>query len=400
MKQLTYLLFFLSSFFVNANYQTVSENDCTRAYNKNDYIDAKYACLELADEGNGEASFILAIMYAKGLGVTKDKNKAFEQLQKADSFEHSEAAFNLATAYEMGRVTGVDVEQSKRLAYEYLTRSAQLGSVNGLRKLGILLIDKGSLKYDAKKAATHLTEAVEKGDSKSKLRLGGLYLKGEGVTKNIKHGLALIKQAADEGLAEAQFAYGTLIFQRNATDAITYFKNAAEQGNGFAAHNLALMFHNGDKVEKDREQSKYFAQIALSTGLKQAKRFLDDSTHPLSTSAKNEKRKEHHIVEEKAVNLESENTEASSPVLPDKNASTYVMQFGRFNSKENALELTEKLTFLLTPEILELDNQYIVVSDNFTSYTQAFNLALKWVAEHNIEMPYIRKVTDFTDRTL
>ncbi|MFY8350863.1 hypothetical protein AAEU29_10050 [Pseudoalteromonas sp. SSM20] len=372
------LLLFAPFLTAQTQYVTELDNDCTAAFNNADFVNARYECAELSEDENGEASFLLATLYAKGLGVVKNKRKALEYLILADEQGHAEASFNLALAYEVGKVVGVDVEKSKRLAFEHYLKAARNGSLNAKRKIANRYSDDTSLVYEPEKAVEWLSQAVEQGDEKAKLELGALYLKGEGVKRNQSQGLSLIKESADSGYDKAQFIYATLIFKNNPDEAVTYYQNAAKQGNGFAAHNLASLYFNGEYFSQDKTKANEYAEIAIKNGVPQAELFL------LNTAISEPK------VSEKPFTTPST---VSEPIAQtnSKNLSGFVLQFGKFAKQANAQILAQRLN----AEIVESNDFYFVVTFGFNSYSAAKKKAEELIEKHKITMPYIRVASDF-----
>ncbi|MDE3272083.1 tetratricopeptide repeat protein [Pseudoalteromonas sp. G4] len=372
---LTLLAPFISA---HAQYVTELDNNCSTAFNNADFVNARYECAELSEENNGEASFILATLYAKGQGVVKNKRKALEFLILADEQGHAEASFNLALAYELGKVVGVDVEKSKRLAFEHYLKAARNGSLNAKRKIANRYSDDTSLVYEPEKAVEWLSQAVELGDEKAKLELGALYLKGEGVKRNQSQGLSLIKESADSGYDKAQFIYATLIFKNNPDEAVSYYQNAAEQGNGFAAHNLSSLYFNGEYFSQDKTKAHEYAEIAIKNGVPQAEIFL------LNTA--NSKPK----ISEQPITTPSTDVESVAQ-LKSKNLSGFVLQFGKFSKQANARIIAQRLN----AEIVESNDFYFVLTFGFDSYIAAKKKAEDLIEKHNIAMPYIRVASDF-----
>lgn len=363
---------------VKAQYTPQFDNECTRAFNDADYINARYKCAELAEDDNAEANFILATLFAKGQGVVKNKQKAFEYLTLADEQGHAEATFNLALTYELGKVVGVDVEKRKRLAFDYYLKAARNGSVNAQRKLASRYSNETSVVYQPEKATQWLTAAVEQGDNKAKLELGALYMKGEGVPKDQARGLALIKGSADAGYDKAQFIYATLIFKTEPQASIGYYQSAANQGNGFAAHNLASLHFNGEYLAQDKNKAHEYALMALKQGVPQAEMFLINEHSNQSAAAHQASTRSHDAL-------------TFEPPQPSQNLSGFVLQFGKYAERENALRVAQQLDC----KVVEMAGFYYAINFDFATYAAAKKRAQQLVQTYNIAMPYIRVASDF-----
>ena len=87
--------------------------------------------------------------------------------------------------------------------------------------------------------------------------------------------LAEIRQAAEQGDAEAQFYLGEAFYTgtalpRDYTAAASWYKKAAAQGSAAAQNRLGAMYASGQGLSKDRQQALYFYQQAAEQGLVEA----------------------------------------------------------------------------------------------------------------------------------
>jgi len=94
-------------------------------------------------------------------------------------------------------------------------------------------------------------------------------------TANDATSLAEIRQAAEQGDAEAQFnlaemSYRGKIVPRNYTSAANWFKKAAEQGYAAAQNMLGAMYASGQGVSKDSQQAAIWYQKAAEQGVLEA----------------------------------------------------------------------------------------------------------------------------------
>ena len=71
-----------------------------------------------------------------------------------------------------------------------------------------LLISVGNLAFSANEKYLRLHEAAEQGDISAQYNLGGMYRKGQGVTKDFREALTWYRKAAEQGLADAQYSLG------------------------------------------------------------------------------------------------------------------------------------------------------------------------------------------------
>ena len=77
--------------------------------------------LPLAENGDAEAQFNLAGMYAKGYGVVMDEKKSFDWYKKSAEQGHAKAQYNLGVMYLIGSGVTKSLSDAKhwlRLAYD------------------------------------------------------------------------------------------------------------------------------------------------------------------------------------------------------------------------------------------------------------------------------------------
>ena len=101
MKKLTIalLLFTLSAFTSWAGDFQKGVN----AYESGDYTTALKEFAALAEQGDADAQFNLALMYEKGKGVPQDYKQAVKWYTKAAEQGDAEAQYNLGTMYAIGQ---------------------------------------------------------------------------------------------------------------------------------------------------------------------------------------------------------------------------------------------------------------------------------------------------------
>ena len=123
--------------------------------------------------------------------------------------------------------------------------------------------------------------AANQGLSLGQLRLSQMYQLGEGVDKDEEQAAHWMKLAAEQGLAQAQFEYGEILesgrgVERTGTaDAASWYIQSSNQGNPKAMLKLAKLYFGGLGVKQDTYQAFKWAlkaeenSIAGSTELRQ-----------------------------------------------------------------------------------------------------------------------------------
>ncbi len=199
-----------------------------------------------AERGEADAQFQLARAYLHGDGVPKDVKKAFELMKAAADQGNAEAIGGLGYFYSVGI----------------------------------------SVPKDEKQAAVWFRKGAEKGSAKAQLNLAKLLLAGkenaapEGASdkspdKLIEEGLQWMLKAADQGLPEAELAYGNILYfgdhavTKDYGKAARYLKKAAESGMPDAQNSFGVMLESGLGVPMDeRAAREWFRKAALMGNIK------------------------------------------------------------------------------------------------------------------------------------
>jgi len=114
------------------------------AVKNEDYFQAYQEFKKLADEGNREAQYNLAMLYKDGKGVLENKQTAAEWFRKSADAGLSEAEFQLGRAYDKGE----GVAQSNEYAVLWYRKSAEHGNPWAQANLGVMYAEGQGIKQD------------------------------------------------------------------------------------------------------------------------------------------------------------------------------------------------------------------------------------------------------------
>ena len=119
----------------------------------------------------------------------------------------------------------------------------------------------------------------KQGDAVAQMRLGGMYYKGEGVTKDYGQAVNWFRKGAEQGNADAQMCLGYMYYQgegvtKDYGQAVIWYRKAAEQGNADAQWRLAAMYYNGEGITKDYGQAVNWFRKGAEQGNADAQRNL------------------------------------------------------------------------------------------------------------------------------
>ena len=227
--------------------QTFDEAKAT--YEHGDYAIAFESFRALAEQGDADAQYNLGLMDKKGVGVPQDDLEAARLWRQAAEQGHAEAQCNLGVMYDEGR--------------------------------GVL--------EDAKEAVRWFRQAAEQGLAEAQFNLGLMYAQGRGVMEDAGEAIRWYRQAAEQGHAEAQYKLGVMYqgglklpnivavsptqyklvyaegrgMPEDAGEAVRWFRQAAEQGLAEAQYKLGVMYAEGRGVPEDAEEAvRWFRQAA------------------------------------------------------------------------------------------------------------------------------------------
>ncbi len=132
----------------------------------------------------------------------------------------------------------------------------------------------GKQAYEGNPAAyTQLKASAQAGSAAAESVLGALYQAGSpAVNKDDAAAFKWLRQAAEQGDAEAQFGLGVMVANGRGTAqdyaaAARWFVKAAEQGNPAPYFYLGLLYENGLGVAKNyAEAAKWYAKAAATPG--------------------------------------------------------------------------------------------------------------------------------------
>lgn len=157
------LLMILWIYSIEVNAAPEKLEDALTAIEKQDYKTAYKLYKELADKGDAEAQYNLAIMYRQGKGIKQDT----------------------------------------KIALEWFEKSAAQGLTNAEYYLGHLYDSGDGVPRDPQTAVSWYKKAAEKGNPLAQSNLGVAYASGEGVQQDIIKAYVWFSLAASQGLTAA-----------------------------------------------------------------------------------------------------------------------------------------------------------------------------------------------------
>lgn len=154
-----------------------------------------------AERGYFEAMCQIAYMYAKGMSVKQDYQKAFKWYLEAAESGITNAQYNLGVMYLNGDVKNkIDFKKAQR----WLRKAAEQGNAVAQSQLGYLYEKGLGCSQDFAKACEWYEKSVAQGEYPAQFYLGEMYYNGWGVEKNRKKAVELLTASADHGFEYAK----------------------------------------------------------------------------------------------------------------------------------------------------------------------------------------------------
>jgi TPR repeat protein len=136
-------------------------DDALHAVEKNQYETAFGIFKKLAEAGDREAQYNLAMLYRAGKGVAKDPEKGAHWFRRAADQGLAEAQFQLGYCYDKGE----GVEQSDEYAFVWYKKAAEHGHGKAQINLGVMYANGLGTKRDLQLAYVWFNLAAAQGSA-------------------------------------------------------------------------------------------------------------------------------------------------------------------------------------------------------------------------------------------
>lgn len=236
-----------------------------------DFFKAAFYYKKASELGNIVATHNYARVLEHGIGVEKDEFSAAKIYKKLAEDENNGLA-----QYNYGRMchNGIGVKEDFEEAQKYYLMAIDNNIAEAKQNYGVLLFTNF---HKMNEAARFFEMAVSGngGQPSAKYNYAQLLIQGMGVHENPELAEQLLKEAANSFLP-AMFSYGQILAQKenknDLKEAVAYFKMAADMEDvnhkylrpqRDAQYRLALMYRDGDGVEKNEQLfNKYIVMAA------------------------------------------------------------------------------------------------------------------------------------------
>lgn len=136
---------------------------------------------------------------------------------------------------------------------------------------GMACYEGKNVPQDYEQAVIHFREAAEYGLAEAQFLMGWCYQFGEGLTPNSQQAVFWYCKAGEQGYADAQTALGNcynigLGVAQDHEQAATWYCKAAEQGHEYAQYNLGYFYEFGKGVAQDHQRAAHWYFLAAQQG--------------------------------------------------------------------------------------------------------------------------------------
>lgn len=224
------------------------------------YAFAREVWETLAEVGNGDALFNLAILAEDGLGEPRNMSKAEALYTSAAQAGNFKAQYRLGMLYS----AGVQLPRNVEKARVFLTLAAQGGDKDALNTLATLgqppeQLDPYQRAEWLGASGQHAAAAelyrplAQAGDRRAQTRLAWMYEAGRGVERSLPEAARRFELAALAGEAEAQYALAVMHRtgrgrERDLAQSLVWLRLAAVQG--YPAAVAALVSTEGTRRQE------------------------------------------------------------------------------------------------------------------------------------------------------
>lgn len=246
-------------FFIFSSVVSAGLKEGYDAVNNNDFKTGFKEFKSLADAGNAQAQFNLALMYLNGQGVEKDEKRACALFTEAANQGIADAQYNLAVMYERG----IGVEKDEKRAVEWYTKAAKQEYAIAQYVLGKIYYFGKGVKKDNKQSVDWFTKAANQGVANAQYNLAVMYDRGRGVDIDEKRAFEWYMKAANQGVASAQFNLAVMYenglgVKKDYNQAIKWYEKAIKNGDKSASENLTSLYYRIGKESACEEGPKLF----------------------------------------------------------------------------------------------------------------------------------------------
>ena len=172
---------------------------------------------------------------------------------------------------------------AQRDGLKLIQQSADAGSAEGAHRLALVYAyGEGGVPRNEARAVELFERAAEKGHKRAQLNLGTLYLRGQGVPRDVIQARAWLEKAAANGDPYALYALGRAMSESmgpasaDLLRAADLYRQAAEKGHPLAALRYGMALSEGTGIKRDAVAAQRWLVHANDNGVPEAALALGD----------------------------------------------------------------------------------------------------------------------------
>ncbi len=231
---------------------------------------------QAAKAGDADANVALGTIYLNGVGTEKDISRAISYFKAAEKKQHPQAYYEMGKLYYYGKkISDKNFFPDMQKAVGYFDKAARLNVLPAILRLGNMFVTGDGVSRDYHKALAYFQRAGKMGDERLERDVAELSVQlyvmlGEGAASNTE-ALEWFKKAAENGNGDAQLAIARAYMNGDGVEASEsaareWFEKAAENGMTDAYNQLAYMYTNGIGAEQDYAKAMQYYTRAAEQG--------------------------------------------------------------------------------------------------------------------------------------
>lgn len=232
--------------------------------------------IEKAERGDLPSQVLLWLAYSGGHGVSKDIQKGIPWLRKAAEQGSVESQWVLSTIYQFGR-GGVPVDLAE--SFKWALKAAQHDHMVAQHNVGGAYLHGLGVEKNLEQARYWFGRAADLGFAHSEWMMGRIYLEGIGVTPDRNEALKWLTKSLAQGHAPTMITLAQMYSgpDRIPTDPQLVFdldRAAAERGSHYAEFEVGRLYRAGYLNPPDYSQAMTWFNRAAAAGYAPADQFL------------------------------------------------------------------------------------------------------------------------------
>lgn len=257
------------------------------AYQRGLYLTARNLALPRAEQGDAAAQTLLAEIYARGLGVSRNTEEAAKWYGRAAEQGVPEAQLQYALILLQKKEQDEEIAAKVR---DLMKAAADAGNANAQFNYAQLLIDQRPSSRSMAEAYPYFLKAAEQGIADAQYAVSQFLVNGTaGIPADPEAAREWLLKAAQQNFDTAQYDLGNWFLHgvggvRDLDRAFAWTVRAARAGNVAAQAAVAKLYWGGLGTDPDEKEAAAWVVVTRRAGLRDEA--LDDFWEGLSEEAR------------------------------------------------------------------------------------------------------------------